>query len=72
MAEFQFIGYLAEVIGEREKEIVLEKPRKLRDILGMELSEERTIVLINQKAGTFDSVIQNGDKVAILPIISGG
>ena len=54
------------------KEIVLEEPRKLRDILGTEFSEERVIVLVNQKAGNFDSLIQNGDKVAILPVISGG
>ncbi len=72
MAEFRFIGYLAEVFGEREKKIVLENPMKLRDILGSKFSEERTIVLINQQAGNLDSIIHNDDKVAILPIISGG
>lgn len=72
MAEFRFIGYIAEVVGEKEKKITLENPRKLRDILGVEFSEERIIVLVNQQVGNLDSLIKNEDKVAILPIISGG
>lgn len=72
MAEFKFIGYLAEIVGKREVKIVLENPRKLRDILGIEFPEKRSIVLINQHVENFDSLVRNGDNVVIIPIISGG
>ncbi len=72
MAEFRFIGYLAEIIGKREVKIALENPRKLRDVLGIEFPEKRSIVLINQHVGNLDSLILNGDNVVIIPIISGG
>ena len=72
MAEFKFIGYLAEIAGKREVKIVLENPRKLRDILGIEFPEKRSIVLINQQVENFDSLVRNGDNVVIIPIISGG
>ena len=72
MAEFKFIGYLAEIAGKREVKIVLENPRKLRDILGIEFPEKRSIVLINQHVENFDSLVRNGDNVVIIPIISGG
>lgn len=72
MAEFKFIGYLAEIVGKREVKIVLENSRKLRDILGIEFPEKRSIVLINQHVENFDSLVRNGDNVVIIPIISGG
>ena len=72
MAEFRFLGYLAEIYGEKNVEISLENPRRLRDILGVEFPEDRSIVLINQRVGNFDSVIRDGDKVVIMPMISGG
>jgi len=72
MAEFRFLGYLAEIFGEKRVEISLENPKKLRDILKVEFPEDRSIVLINQRAGNFDSIIRNGDKVVIMSMISGG
>ena len=72
MAEFRFLGYLAEIFGEKRVEISLETPKKLRDILKVEFPENRCIVLINQRVGNFDSIIRNGDKVVIMSMISGG
>jgi len=72
MAEFKFLGYLVEIFGEREVRIIVENPRKLRDILGVEFPEERSIVLINRQVGNYDSLIQNGDEVVVMPMISGG
>ena len=72
MAEFRFLGYLAEIFGKKRVRISLENPRKLRDILEVEFPEDRSVVLINQRAGNFDSLIRNGDKVVIMPMISGG
>lgn len=72
MAEFRFLGYLAEIFGKKRVEISLENPKKLRDILKVEFPEDRSIVLINQRVGNFDSIIRNGDKVVIMSMISGG
>jgi len=72
MAKFRFIGYLAEIYGKKGAEIPLEKPGKLRDILGVAFPEDRSIVLINQRVGNFDSLVRNSDTVVIMPMISGG
>jgi molybdopterin converting factor small subunit len=72
MAEFRFLGYLAEVYGKKRIKIPLENPRKLRDILEVEFPEDRSIVLVNQRVGNFDSLIRNGDTIVIMPMISGG
>ena len=72
MAEFRFLGYLAEVYGKKRVKIPLTTQKKLRDILEVEFPEARSIVLINQGVGNFDSLIRNGDTVVIMPMISGG
>ena len=72
MAEFKFVGHFAELFGKREAEISLESSIKLRDIMKVEFSEERAIVLINQQPGNFDSLIRDEDRVVIIPIVSGG
>ena len=72
MAEFRFLGYLAEVYGKKRIKIHLTTQKKLRDILEVEFPEDRSIVLINQGVGNFDSLIRNGDTVVIMPMISGG
>jgi molybdopterin converting factor small subunit len=72
MAEIKFIGFIAEKMGTREMKISLKQPVKLKDIVEVELSKDRAIVLINQKRATLDSLIKNGDKVMIMPVVSGG
>jgi molybdopterin converting factor small subunit len=72
MAEFKFLGYLADLYGKKRVKIPLDSARKLRDILGVEFPEDRSIVLINRRVGNFDNLIGNGDTVVIMPIISGG
>jgi molybdopterin converting factor small subunit len=72
MVEVKFIGFVAEKMGTQEMNVSLEQPMKLNDIIEVELSKDRYIVLINQKRGTLDSLIKNGDKVMIMPVVSGG
>jgi molybdopterin converting factor small subunit len=72
MAEFRFLGYLAEVYGKKRVKIPLATQKKLRDILEVTFPEDRSIVLINQGVGNFDSLIRNGDTVVVMPMISGG
>jgi len=72
MVEIKFIGFIAEKIGAREMKVSLKQPAKLKDIVEVELPKDRSIVLINQKRATLDSLIKNGDKVMIMPVVSGG
>ena len=72
MVEVKFIGFIAEKMGAQGVNVSLKQPMKLKDMLEVELSEDRCIVLINHKRGTLDSLIKNGDKVMIMPVVSGG
>jgi molybdopterin converting factor small subunit len=72
MAELKFLGYLADKAGKRSQEVLLEKPQRLRDLLPSPFPEQDIIILINQKVGNLDSMIQNEDRVILMPMISGG
>ena len=72
MAELKFFGYLADIVGARAIEVSLEKPVALREILLPSFPEANIIILINQKVGHLDSLIRNEDRVALMPILSGG
>jgi molybdopterin converting factor small subunit len=72
MVEIKFIGFIAEKIGAQGMNVLLKQPMKLEDMLEVELSKDRCIVLINHQRGSLDSLIQNGDKVMIMPVVSGG
>jgi molybdopterin converting factor small subunit len=72
LAELKFFGYLADIVGTRAKEMNLEKPVALREILPPSFPGKNIIILINQKAGDLDSLIRNEDHVALMPVLSGG
>jgi molybdopterin converting factor small subunit len=72
LAELKFFGYLADIVGARAKEMRLEKPVALREILPSPFPEKNIIVLVNQKAGSLDSLIKDEDSVVLMPILSGG
>jgi molybdopterin converting factor small subunit len=72
LAELKFFGYLADIVGARAKEMSLEKPVALREILPSPFPEKNIIVLINQKAGNLDSLIKDEDSVVLMPVLSGG
>jgi len=72
MAELKFLGYLADKVGKRSQEVLLESPQRLRDLLSLPFPEQDIIILINQKVGNLDSMIENEDRVVLMPMISGG
>ena len=72
MAELKFFGYLSDIAGARAKEINLESPVALRELLPASFPEKNVMLLINQTAGHLDSLIQNEDRVVLMPVLSGG
>ena len=67
---------MRDLLGFKEKEVVIDKPRPLREIIDVDklsvLEPERIIVLVNHQYANFDTVVKNEDYVAILPVIGGG
>jgi len=72
LAALKFLGYLADIVGTREKKVVLDKPTLLREMLPSSFPENDIIVIIDKKAGNLDSLVENKDSVIIMPVISGG
>jgi len=72
LAELKFFGYLADIVGARAKEVTLDEPVALREILPSPFPQTNIIVLINQKVGNLDSIIRHEDSVVLMPILSGG
>ncbi len=72
MAELRFFGYLSDLVGTRVKELALERPRTLRELVPSTFPETNIIILINQKAGSLESEITDKDAVVFMPILSGG
>ena len=72
MAQLKFLGYLAEAAGGRTREVILKEPTRLREMLPQSFPEGNIIILIDDKAGTLESVIQNESSVVFMPVLSGG
>ncbi|MEM2137068.1 MAG: MoaD/ThiS family protein [Candidatus Methanomethylicia archaeon] len=67
------IGFLMKYIGGGVIEFKLDAPKKLKDIINIPSEiQNRIIILINNVAGTLDSIVNDNDTVALMPIIGGG
>ena len=59
--------------GFKEKEFVITKPTKLRDIISFDLPEERLVIIINDiTGGTPDTELKPDDRVMMSPVFGGG
>jgi molybdopterin converting factor small subunit len=72
LAELKFLGFLADIAGARTKEVNLERPVPLREMVPSTFPETNIIILINQKVGDLDSPIRDEDLVTFMPMLSGG
>ena len=72
MAEIRFFGYLSDLVGVRFKELTLERPTTLRELLPPTFPETNIIILINGKPGSLNAEITDKDSVVFMPVLSGG
>jgi hypothetical protein len=72
LAELKFLGYLTKIAGVRGKKVRLERPVPLRKMVPSSFPETDIIILIDQKVGNLDSLVENESSVVIMPILSGG
>ena len=71
--KLKFLGWIAPLAGNREIDITLEKPVQLKDILPFSLEgRDNIIVIVNNKPGSGETIVENKDRVALMPVISGG
>lgn len=68
----KFLGWIASLAGRREMEVELEGPVQLRDILPFSLQGRNVIVVVNNKAATGETLVEDRDEVVVMPVISGG
>lgn len=74
MVKIKVLGYLTEILGFIEREINLEKPTKLSNILKryVNLDLENIIIIVNNRPAALDTIINENDKIVLMPIIGGG
>jgi len=76
VAKIKLIGWIADLAKFKEKEIKIEFPIKVKELLNIkeidEIDEERIIVLINGKPATLETKVKNNDNVVVMPVIGGG
>ncbi|MCD6457500.1 MAG: MoaD/ThiS family protein [Thermoproteales archaeon] len=73
MVRIKYIGYLADLVGKRKKEIQVKSPVKIKNILKLKnVDMEELVVLVNGRAGNLDTIVSGDDEISILPVISGG
>jgi len=72
LAEIRFFGYLSDLVGVRFKELTLERPTTLRELLPPTFPETNIIILINGKPGSLNAEITDKDSVVFMPVLSGG
>jgi len=72
MVEMKFLGYLTDLVGTRKKEVFIESPKPLREILPPSFPEKNLIILIDGKPGDLDTLVSPGQSVILMPILSGG
>lgn len=72
MVKIKLLGYVASLAKFKKKEIQIDKRVKVKDLLGVKISEDRVVVLINGISASLETDVDNKDEIVILPIIGGG
>ena len=68
-----YMGYLAETAGGREQEVEICGEARISEIARLPRDElEELVILVNGHAAKPDTTVKPGDKITILPHISGG
>ncbi|MBU7018824.1 MAG: MoaD/ThiS family protein [Theionarchaea archaeon] len=68
----KFLGWIASLAGKREMDVMVEKPVQLKEILPFSLQGRNVIVIVNNNPGSGETVVEDTDEIAVLPVISGG
>jgi len=68
-----YMGYLSELAGGREVELEVCGEARVKDLVKLPgLSLDDLVVLVNGRSARADSPVKPGDKITVMPHISGG
>jgi molybdopterin converting factor subunit 1 len=78
--KLKLFAFFRQALGTSELQYVLREGATAKDLLdeivrkhpSLEKSRDHVVVTVNKQAVHFDSVLHDGDEVAILPPVSGG
>ncbi|MBU7048463.1 MAG: MoaD/ThiS family protein [Theionarchaea archaeon] len=68
----KFLGWIASLAGKREMDVKVEGPVQLKEILPFSLQGRNVIVIVNNNPASGETVVEDTDEIAVLPVISGG
>ena len=73
LVKIKLVSSLKRIAGFDFKEIEISSPIPLREIIDLNLPDERIVVIINEtQGGNMDSLIKNDDYVMLSPLFGGG
>jgi molybdopterin converting factor small subunit len=72
MAKITYIGYLSQRTGYRHKNFNLSGPTAINNLIELHIDREDVIVMVDNKIGNFDTIINDCSSVIIMPAMSGG
>ena len=73
VVEVKYFGYLAEIAGREREEIRVCGEKRIRDLIRLEdVDLDDLVILVNGVGKRPDAIVKPGDKITLLPHISGG
>lgn len=73
MVKIRLISYLSTIAGYKEKQIKVNVPTKIRELISFPtLPEDRIIILVNERGAKLDTLVQDEDEIKVLPVVGGG
>jgi len=67
------MGYLIDLLGFDETIMEVKVPVKVKEIMSIPREVyDRTIILVNGKSVSLDYEVKDGDKIVVMPFVSGG
>jgi len=76
--EIRFFATCREIVGEEQKELVVEEDMRIKDIIDLlikehpDLKKAKLIVSQNHKYASLNEKLKDNDEVAVFPPVSGG
>ncbi|MHB8483321.1 MAG: MoaD/ThiS family protein [Nitrospiria bacterium] len=82
MVNVKFFAVMKKLVGREHIELAINGPTPLRDIINQIekevpkireiIKEGRSLISINQEMADENTIVQNGDEIAMLPPFAGG
>ncbi|NHJ87569.1 MAG: sulfur carrier protein ThiS [Asgard group archaeon] len=67
------IGFAEKLLGFREKEVSINEPKELKDVIDFtDVPVNLIAIIVNERAANINTIVKNGDNIIITQIVAGG